>query len=98
MPGGVICMSEVKRSEERTVYYCIVVKSAGPEHKEREQQFHPPGLIYSTMRKIPKSRGGGHGHVQESLAEIHPPGPKVGHARHLPQAHNLHKISHAMTP
>ena len=97
MPGGVICMSEVKRSEERTVYYCIVVKM------EREWG---SGMIITVpptrhnityiVRFVKNSGGGGHGHVQKSLAEIHPPDPKVGHARHLPQAHNLHKISHIM--
>ena len=99
MPGGVICMSEVKRSEETTVYYCIVVKM------EREWGSGtiitvPPTRhnITYIVRFVKNSGGGGHGHVQKSLAEIHPPDPKVGHARHLPQAHNLHKIPHVMAP
>ena len=100
MPGGVICMSGVKRSEERTVYYCIVVKM-GRECRSGRQGTRitvPPTRHHNTyiVRFVKNPGGGGHGHVQKSLAEIHPPDPKVGHARHLPQAHNLHKISHVM--
>ena len=93
-------MSEVKRSEERTVYYCIVVKMGREWGSGRKGTIItvPPTRHHNTyiVRFVKNPGGGGHGHVQKSLAEIHLPDPKVGHARQMPQAHNLHKMSHVM--
>ena len=83
MPGGVICMCGVKRSEDRTVYYCIVVKMEREWGSGRKgtRITVPPTMHHNTyiVRFVKNPGGGGHGHVQKSLAEIHPPDPKVGH-------------------
>ena len=75
-------MCGVKRSEERTVYYCIVVKMGrGWGSGTRGTRTVPPTMHHNThnVRFVKNPGGGGHGHVQKSLAEIHPPDPKVGH-------------------
>ena len=93
-------MSGVKRSEERTVYYCIVVKMEREWGSGRKgtRITVPPTMHHNTyiVRFVKNPGGGGHGHVQKSLAEIHPPDPKVGHARHASQARNLHHVSPVM--